>query len=413
MIVSNSEGVNSEGCKDCGGTKTESFQIGPHVGISACAPCPVGLICNNFAVVGLQDNYWTNISLSAAVVHGLNECVGTSVDMADASTCLRTFRCFMDGCNETRLSSFSSPSAAGGLLADSYDFVSCSRGYEGTMCSMCETDFYRSAKFCVQCPDRALVIVVMIIVVILVIWLVYVLFNSSPRQSFLLTKYKVILGFLSVTASLVRNIPQADLGLQLNDLIGSFDFLNLDITGLFFSAFSCVIPKSDSIETKLFAGILLPVVVCIGVVLWKFRTINLLMRTAQKRKEDMILTRSASDTTLLQPTQDAWNQPRRNHRPGEGDKEEENIFAKVLEMVKTKQFDTEEFDQVDREVAERLFKSYDYDGGGEISISEMMTMCQHMDGVKVTPTHIIEVMREFDDDDTEVSLNLNAFVTFL
>ena len=96
-----------------------------------------------------------------------------------------------------------------------------------------------------------------------------------------------------------------------------------------------------------------------------------------------------------------------------GDEEEENIFAKVLEMIKTKEFETEEFSQVDREVAERLFKSYDYDGGGEISISEMMTMCQHMDGVKITPTQIIEVMKAFDDDDTEVSLNLNSFVAFL
>jgi hypothetical protein len=253
----------------------------------------------------------------------------------------------------------------------------------------------------------------MVLIFICIIVLVYFLFNSEPKQSFLLTKYKVVLGFLSVTASLVRNIPAADLGLQLKELLGDLDFLNLNITGLFFSAFSCVIPSSDTIENQLYVGISAPMVVCVGVVLWRHRKVYVVHRIAQDRQNN----RQANDRGLAGPLQGGEEEakPRQARRGGNRQAPAEvcKIFDTVMESVHNKEFDIDDFDAVDRQVAERLFKSYDHDGGGEVDVSEMMTMCSHMESVKFTPTQVIQVMKSFDDDAKEVSLNMHAFVAFL
>jgi hypothetical protein len=67
----------------------------------------------------------------------------------------------------------------------------CGAGYHGVLCASCDNDRFRLKDVCVVCPELAWMICAVSMSVFFLSVLVYMLFNSEPKQSFFMTKYKV------------------------------------------------------------------------------------------------------------------------------------------------------------------------------------------------------------------------------
>ena len=74
---------------------------------------------------------------------------------------------------------------------------------------------------------------------LVVFGLLYVLYNSESKHSYIIIKYKVLTGYIAVVSSMGRNLPQAQWSPEIFELFEGLDFLNFDLAG---SCYVCYLP---------------------------------------------------------------------------------------------------------------------------------------------------------------------------
>mgnify|MGYP002636489436 CR=1 FL=1 len=176
-------------CEKCKGKASDVFQIAQFEGTTECVDCAPPLICKGFRVAGVQAKRWINWTIADMRRVGGDLCIANATTLPDAARCLHSFPCIMSGCNGSALIGAGASNSTW-LSPDENGTAQCNEGYQGLLCATCDGDRFRLKQACTACPSLALMIGALSFAVFLLSVLVYVLFNSEPKQSFFITKYK-------------------------------------------------------------------------------------------------------------------------------------------------------------------------------------------------------------------------------
>ena len=90
----------------------------------------------------------------------------------------------------------------------------CANGYEGPICSVCSTGFYKQLQTCKRCPSRewilgqlSMVVIAIIVIIIFLLWTRKRNASKALENPFIdmfLSKVKIVIGFYQVTYGLLR-----------------------------------------------------------------------------------------------------------------------------------------------------------------------------------------------------------------
>ena len=90
----------------------------------------------------------------------------------------------------------------------------CENGYEGPLCSVCSSGYYKQLKICTRCPSKNWIVVQLSIIVVIVLIIVAVLVWTSRRKTTkkeshplidrFFSKIKIVIGFYQVTYGLLE-----------------------------------------------------------------------------------------------------------------------------------------------------------------------------------------------------------------
>ena len=88
----------------------------------------------------------------------------------------------------------------------------CENGYEGPLCSVCSSGYYKQLKICTRCPSKKWIVVQSSIVVVILVAIIAVLVrtsrkNNSKKEGLIdkfLSKVKIVIGFYQVTHGLLE-----------------------------------------------------------------------------------------------------------------------------------------------------------------------------------------------------------------
>ncbi len=90
----------------------------------------------------------------------------------------------------------------------------CEKGYEGPLCGVCSSGYYKQLQTCTQCPSKkwivgqlsiiAAIVLIIIIVLVLIIRRMKKGSDRRPLVDMLLSKLKIVIGFYQVTYGLLQ-----------------------------------------------------------------------------------------------------------------------------------------------------------------------------------------------------------------
>ena len=158
----------------------------------------------------------------------------------------------------------------------------CDKGYEGPLCALCSSDYYKSLDGCSKCPsDEVVILQLVALVAVLIIVMALIVWTSKrkrkgnaerPLVDLILARLKIVVGFYQVTYGLLHAFDYIEWPTVVSDISKYTDFIQLNV--LQFAPIHCVFPslKMDAFDDmKAMMGVNIGVIVISFVVymLWK------------------------------------------------------------------------------------------------------------------------------------------------
>ena len=127
----------------------------------------------------------------------------------------------------------------------------CANGYEGPICSVCSTGFYKQLQTCKRCPSRKWIVGQLSVVVIVIIVIIVFLFwtrkrnaSKAPENPFIdmfLSKMKIVIGFYQVTYGLLQVFSYIKWPESLESIAEYSGILQLNVLQI--TQVNCLFPK--------------------------------------------------------------------------------------------------------------------------------------------------------------------------
>ncbi|XP_078368554.1 uncharacterized protein LOC144652414 [Oculina patagonica] len=126
----------------------------------------------------------------------------------------------------------------------------CENGYEGPLCSVCSSGYYKQFKLCTRCPSKKWIVGQLSIILVIVLIIIAVLVWSSRRnikkeeERFLIDKFfskvKIVIGFYQVTNGLLDVFSYIKWPGSLENIARYSGFLQLNVLQI--APIQCLFP---------------------------------------------------------------------------------------------------------------------------------------------------------------------------
>ena len=128
----------------------------------------------------------------------------------------------------------------------------CENGYEGPLCSVCSSGYFKQLKICTRCPSNtwiagqlSIVLVAVLIVLALLVWRSHRKISTKKEKGLLmdvfLSKVKIVIGFYQVTYGLLEVFSYIKWPGSLESIAKYSGFLQLSLMQI--APVQCIFPK--------------------------------------------------------------------------------------------------------------------------------------------------------------------------
>jgi hypothetical protein len=113
---------------------------------------------------------------------------------------------------------------------NSTQIARCAARRTGVLCGRCQDTYYAKGNSCLECPSMTYSIVGFVLIVIFMAFVLNVLFKSDAKASKMMTKYKVVIGFVQLLGRLGNTFNDIKWPGSVLDVGNIIDIINLDIS---------------------------------------------------------------------------------------------------------------------------------------------------------------------------------------